>query len=48
MGPLRAAINLTIGKNAFPYQDVMWMNLIQLRDQSIPSIRGSHSESSGT
>ena len=48
MGWLWAAINLTIGKNAFPYQDVMWMNLIRLEDYSIPSIRGSHSDNSGT
>jgi hypothetical protein len=48
MGALRAAINLTIGKSAFPYQDVMSMNLIQLKRYSIPSTRGSHSEISGT
>ncbi len=53
MGPRRAAINLTMGKNALPYQDVMSMNPAQTRfafaaRYNIPSMRGSHSEISGT
>lgn len=49
MGPGLPVINLTMGKTAFPYQDVMWMNpRFVHRPYSIPSTRGSHSEISGT
>lgn len=47
MAPPGAAINLTMGKSAFPYQDVMSRRSPFL-NQSMPSARGSHSEISGT
>ena len=48
MGLVLPAINLTMGKAAFPYQDVMWMNPGFVHaPYSIPSIRGSQSDNSG-
>ena len=64
MGLNLPAINLTMGKNVFPYQDVMSVSpaqtrfafvarenrcpLFRIAHYNIPSIRGSHSEISGT
>ena len=51
-----AGFNLTIGQNAFSYQDVMcFLRLRSARNRrnfaeiyNMPSTRGSHSDSSGT
>jgi len=51
MGLSPGPFNLTIGKRGLPYQDVISLKLIHrnaLMLYSIPSMRGSQSDSSGT
>jgi hypothetical protein len=57
MTPPQPAINLPIGKTGLPYQDVISVKLVhrnprhpffRIMPYSIPNVRGSHSEISGT